>query len=155
MLIVLGIACHVSALISQLPIRPRFRRMPFRIKTNKMNRRIGQIILAIVVAVSVAILPAAVGFAAGAKTAAVVTVSETMADCDHHHHNKAPSGKTQKTTDKGACMAACAVACFGFTAIGFSGIAFSLPMSTALKFIRTSDNISARMGNLPFRPPRC
>jgi hypothetical protein len=117
-----------------------------------MTLRIGRSIFVVLVALSVATLPAAVGFAAGGKTMEM-SASETMPDCDHHHHN-VPGGKTQKTADDGACMAACAVACFGFTAIGFSSIAFLSPISTAPKFIRTSDNVSSRMGNLPFRPPR-
>ena len=115
-----------------------------------MTLRIGRTIFVVLVALSVATLPAAIGFAAGSKTMEV-SVSETMPDCDHHNM---PSGKTQKTMDDGACMAACAVACFGFTATGFSGVAFPTPISTALKLVRTSDDVSSRMGNLPFRPPR-
>jgi hypothetical protein len=117
-----------------------------------MTMNFGRTILVAVLALSVAMLPAAIGFAAGSKTMEVAA-SETMPDCDHHHH-KMPSDKTQKTTDDGACMAACAVACFGFTATEFSEIAFSSPLSTAPKFIRTSDNVSSQFGNLPFRPPR-
>jgi hypothetical protein len=112
----------------------------------------GRTIFVVLVALSVATLPAALGFAAGSKTMEVV-VSETMPDCDHHHH-KLPSDKTQKTTGDGACMAACAIACLGFTATEFSDITFSSPLSTAPKFIRTSDNVSSQIGNLPFRPPR-
>jgi len=116
-----------------------------------MTMHLGRIIFVAVLALSVATLPAAVGFAAGSKAMEVVA-TETMTDCDHHHN--VPSNKTQKSMDDCASMAACAVACFGFTAIGFSSITFLPPISTAPKFIRTSENVSSRMGNLPFRPPR-
>jgi hypothetical protein len=126
--------------------------VPIRIKTNEMNKRIGQTILALVLALSVAMLPAAVGFAAVSKTIDVA-VSETMPDCDHHHH-AAPSDQTKKTTDDSACMAACALNCFSFTATGFSGIAFSAPAGAALKPVRADTNLSSLMGSPPFRPPR-
>jgi hypothetical protein len=118
-----------------------------------MNIRIGRTIFAVLVALSVATLPAAVGFAAGGKTMGA-SASETTPDCDHRHHNNPPNNKTQKTGDDGACLAACAVACFGFVTADFPSIAFLLPMSTAPKFIRASDNVPSRMGSLPFRPPR-
>ena len=117
-----------------------------------MTIRIGRTIFVAVLALSVAMLPAAVGFAANITTMEVAA-AEMMPDCDHHHHNML-SDKTQKTSDVGGCMAACAGACFGFTPTGFSDIAFSSPAGTALKLVRTSDNVSSRMGNLPFRPPR-
>jgi len=117
-----------------------------------MNIRIWRTIFVVLVALSVATLPAAVGFAACSKSMEV-SASETMPDCDHHGHNM-PSDKTQKTTDDGACMGACAVACFGFTATAFSDIVFSSPISTAPRLIRTSDSVPSQMGNLPFRPPR-
>jgi hypothetical protein len=114
--------------------------------------RIGRTIFTALVALSVATLPSAIGFAAGSKTMEVA-VSETMPDCDHHHHN-APGGKTQKSVDDGACMAACALNCFNVMAAAFSAIAFSPPASAALKPARTSSNISSQMGSPPFRPPR-
>ncbi len=117
-----------------------------------MKIRIGQSILAIVVALSVATLPAAFGFAAGVTTATAISAVATLPDCDHRHN--VPSDDTQKTADDSACMAACALKCFNFTAIGLSGIAFSSPASTALKPVRTSDNLASRMGSPPFRPPR-
>jgi uncharacterized protein involved in copper resistance len=117
-----------------------------------MNIRIGRTVFALLVALSVATLPAAVGFAAGSKTMEV-SASETMPDCDHHRHNM-PSDKTQKTTDDGACMGACAAACFGFMPTAFSDIAFSSPISTAPWLNRTSDSVPSQLGNLPFRPPR-
>jgi hypothetical protein len=117
-----------------------------------MTIRIGRTVFVVLVALSVATLPTAQGFAAAVTTATEMSVSNAMPDCAHRHN--VPSDKTQKTTDNGACMAACAVACFGFTAIGYSGIAFQLPIGTTLNFVRTSDNISSRLGSLPFRPPR-
>jgi hypothetical protein len=118
-----------------------------------MNIRFGRAIFVLLIALSVATLPAALGFAAGSKTLEV-SGSTSIPDCDHRHHQNAPSDKKQKTTDDGACLAACAVACFGFTATGLSSITLSLPTSTAPKFIQTSDNVSSQIGNLPFRPPR-
>ena len=117
-----------------------------------MTMRFNRIILVAVLALSVATLPSAIGFAAGGKSMEL-SASTTMPDCDHHHHN-VPSDQTQKTTDDGACMAACAVACFGFTATELASFTLPLPLSSALKLVRTSDKVSSRMGNLPFRPPR-
>ena len=117
-----------------------------------MNKRIGRTILAFVVALSVAMLPAAAGFAAVSKTIDA-SVSEAMPDCEHHHH-KLPSDQTQKTADDGACMAACALNCFSFTATTFSGIAFSSPASAALKPVYASSIFASQMGSPPFRPPR-
>lgn len=119
----------------------------------RMTIRIGRTIFVLLVALSVATLPAAVGFAAGSKTMEV-SVSDTTPDCDHRHHHNAPSDQTQKTTHDDACLTACAVACFGFSATEFPGIAFPSPISTALKLVRTSDRVSSQIGNLPFRPPR-
>ena len=117
-----------------------------------MNIRIGRIIIAVVVGVAVATLPAAIGFATNVPTATEMSASETMPDCDHHHN--LPSDKTQKTANDCACMAACALKCFNFTATVFSGIAFSSPASAALKPVRTRIHVASQMGNLPFRPPR-
>jgi hypothetical protein len=114
--------------------------------------RIGRTIFTALVALSVATLPAAIGFAAGATTAMEISASPAMPDCDHHHN--APGGKTQKSVDDGACMAACALNYFNVMAAAFSAIAFSPPASAALKPARTSCNISSQMGSLPFRPPR-
>ena len=82
--------------------------------------RIGRTIFTALVALSVATLPAAIGFAAGTTTAMEISASPTMPDCDHHHHN-APGGKTQKSVDDGACMAACALNCFNVMAPGEIG----------------------------------
>jgi hypothetical protein len=117
-----------------------------------MNIRIGRIIIAVVVGVAVATLPAAIGFATNVPTATEMSASETMPDCDHHHN--LPSDKTQKTANDCACMAACALKCFNFTATVFSGIAFSSPASAALKPVRTRIHVASQMGNPPFRPPR-
>ncbi len=57
--------------------------------------RIGRTIVAVLVALSVATLPAATGFAAGVPSAAEMSTSQTMPDCEHHRHN-APDHKTQK-----------------------------------------------------------
>jgi len=117
-----------------------------------MTLRIGRTIFAVLIGLSVATLPAATGFAANAATATEMSASKAMPDCDHHHN--APSDKTQKTAGDCACMAACALTCFSFTAPGFSGITFSSPASAALKPVRTSTNVSSRMGSPPYRPPR-
>jgi hypothetical protein len=114
--------------------------------------RIGRTIVAVLVAMAVATLPAATGFAAGATTAMEISASSAMPDCDHHHN--APDGKTQKSMDDGACMAACALNCFNVMAAASSAVAFSPPASAALKPVRTSGNISSLMGSPPFRPPR-
>jgi hypothetical protein len=124
-----------------------------RIETNKMNKRIGQTILAIVLALSVAMLPATVGLATGVAAATEMSVTQAMPDCDHHQHN-APADKTQKPADHGACMAACAAICFGFTATDVSGIAYLPPVSASLTPLRASTAISSLMGSPPFRPPR-
>jgi hypothetical protein len=116
-----------------------------------MNIRIGQTILAIVVALSVAMLPAAGGFAAGSKTMEV-SAPEAMPDCGHHHH--APINKTQKSMNDCASMTGCALKCFNFTGVTFSGIAFSSLTGAALDPIRVSDDIPPQMDGLPFRPPR-
>lgn len=118
-----------------------------------MTARIGRTIVAILVALSVATLPAAAGFAAGATTTKEISASEAMADCDHHHHS-APSDKTQKTADDGACMASCALNCFNFTAAGFSGIAFWSPAGAALKPTHASNIYASLLSSPPFRPPR-
>jgi hypothetical protein len=118
-----------------------------------MTTRIGRTIIATLVALSVATLPAAMGFAAGATTATETSASQPMTDCDHHQH-KAPSGKTQKTADDGACMASCALNCFNFTAAGFSGIAFLSPASAALKPVHASNTFASLLSSPPFRPPR-
>ena len=113
--------------------------------------RVGRTILAIVVALSVAMLPAAGGFAA-ASHMKEMSASAAMPDCEHHHH--APLDKTQKHRNDCASMAGCALKCFNFTGITFSGIAFSSPAGAALDPIRVSDDIPPRMDGLPFRPPR-
>jgi len=123
-----------------------------RIETSKMNRRIGQTILTIVLALSVAMLPATIGFAASTTAATEMSVTQAMSDCDHHH--KVPADKTQKSADHGACMAACAAICFGFTATDVSGFAYLAPVTAALKPLRASTAISSLMGSPPFRPPR-
>ena len=116
-----------------------------------MTLRIGRTIFAVLVGLSVATLPAAVGLASVAPSAAAMEVSAS--DCDHHHHT-APSDKTQKTADDSACMASCALHCFNFTATGFSGVVFSTTASAALKLVRTRSHVVSQMGNPPFRPPR-
>ena len=117
-----------------------------------MTIRIGRAIFVVLVSLSVATLPTAVGFATNmAPTTTEISASETMPDCDHHHN--VPSDKTQKTANDCACMAACALNCFNFTATGCSGIAYSPSASAAVKLVRTSSNVSSRMGSPPFRPP--
>jgi len=118
-----------------------------------MNKRIGQTILAIVLALSVAMLPATIGFAASATAATEMSVTQAMPDCEHNHHN-APADKTQKSADHGACMAACAAICFGFSAFDVTDIAYSAPVRVALKPLRASTALSSLMGSPPFRPPR-
>jgi hypothetical protein len=117
-----------------------------------MTTRIGRAIFAVLIGLSIAMLPATIGFAAGVATATEISAAKAMPDCDHH--NKAPDIQTHKAINGGACMADCAFSCFGFTATGYSGIAFSSPVSDVLKPIRVSDAISSRMGSPPFRPPR-
>jgi hypothetical protein len=114
--------------------------------------RIGRTIVAVLVALSVATLPATTGFAAGAAKAMEVSVSPAMPDCDHHHN--APGGKTQKTTDDGACMAACALNCFNFMTTANSSIDFSSPASATLKPVHASNIFASQLGSPPFRPPR-
>jgi uncharacterized protein involved in copper resistance len=116
-------------------------------------QRIAQTILAIIIALSVATLPAAAGFAAVSASTADLSGSSAMPDCDHHNH-ATPAGQPQKSTDDLACLAACALHCFSFTATDFSGIAFSSPASAALKPVRMNGAVSSLMGSPPFRPPR-
>ena len=116
-----------------------------------MKHRIGRTILAIVVATSVVMLPATGGFAAGSK-AMELTVSESVPDCAHDHD--LPNNTTQKRTDGCDSMAGCALKCFTITEVSFSSVSFLPAANTALVHIRTSDNISSRMGSPPFRPPR-
>lgn len=117
-----------------------------------MKLRIGRITIAILISLSVATLPATAGFAVNVLPASKMPTSVTMPDCDHH--DKAPSGQTQKTTDNCASMAACALTCFNFTGTALSAFVYLPPSSTALKPVRTSTHVSSRMGNPPFRPPR-
>jgi hypothetical protein len=117
-----------------------------------MIGRIGRAIFAVLIGLSIAMLPATIGFAAGVATATEISASKAMPDCDHHHN--APDIQTHKAINGSACMADCALSCFGFTATGYSGISFSSPASAALKPVRVSDAISSRMGKPPFRPPR-
>jgi len=120
-----------------------------------MTLRIGRAIFAVLIGLSVAMLPAATAFAAHVVTATEMLAAEEMPDCDHHqHHHSAPSDKTQKTAGDCACMAACALTCFGFTAPGFSAVIFLSPAGAALKPVRKDTNVSSRMGSPPFRPPR-
>ena len=117
-----------------------------------MTLRIGRTIFAVLISLAVATLPATTGFAAHVATATEMSASKVMPDCDHHHN--APSDKTKKTAGDCACLAACALTCFSFTAPGFSGITFSPPASAALKPVHASTDVSSRMGSPPFRPPR-
>lgn len=103
------------------------------------------------VGLSVATLPASLGFAGAAPMA--VSASQAMPDCEHHH--TAPSDKTHKIADDdSACMAACALHCFNFTATGFSGVVFSTTASATLKLVRTPSRVASQLGSPPFRPPR-
>jgi len=117
-----------------------------------MTLRIGRTIFAMLVGLSVVTLPASLGFAATVPTATHLSAAQSILDCEHHH--TAPSDKTQKTADDSACMAACALHCFNFTATGFSGVVFSTTASAALKLVRTRSHVVSQMGNPPFRPPR-
>ena len=118
-----------------------------------VTNRIARSIFVALLAVAIATLPATVGFAADASSAANVEAAQAMPDCDHHHHN-APSGKPQKSADDGACLAACAIHCFNFTGPNVSAITFSSLVVAALKPLRVDSNISSLMGSPPFRPPR-
>jgi len=119
----------------------------------KIDMRLGRTFLAIMVALAVAMLPATGGFAAGSY-AMKVSASEAVPDCGHQHHHPAPIGKTQKRTNDCASMAGCALKCFNFTGLAFTGIALASPAGTVLDPIRASDDIPPRMEGLPFRPPR-
>jgi hypothetical protein len=116
-----------------------------------MNKRIGKPILAMIVALSVAILPATAGFAAGSK-AVETSVSATVPDCDHHRD--LPSDTTPKSNDGCNSMAGCTLKCFTTTVVSFSSVTFIASTGTAIEQTRARDNISSRMGNPPFRPPR-
>jgi len=118
-----------------------------------VTNRIARTIFAALLAVAIATLPATVGFTASVAAATDMSVTQAMPDCDHHHH-AAPADKTQKSADHAACMAACAAICFGFTATDVSGIAYSAPVSAALKLVHADTAISSLMGSPPFRPPR-
>jgi hypothetical protein len=113
---------------------------------------LGRTIFAVLIGLSVAILPATVGFAASAGTAAELSAVQAMPDCDHHHG--AADTQTPKAIHGGACMADCALTCFSFTATASSGIAVWSPVSDALKPVQVSDAVSSHMGTPPFRPPR-
>ena len=99
-------------------------------------------------AVAVAGLPASLGFVAGAAAATTVSVADAMPDCDHHHHG-APH-ETQKSIDHAACLAACAASCVGFPAADVTGIAYSAPVSAALKPVRARINVSSLMGQVGY-----
>ena len=114
-----------------------------------MIRRLGRTIFAVLIGVSVALLPATAGFAANAAAAPDAAVVKTMVDCDHHR-----TGPDKHAINDHACMAACALSCFGIAATGDSGIALSPPAGVSLKPARSSDAMSSRMGSPPFRPPR-
>ena len=94
-------------------------------------------------------------FAGVASTASSVTsVAQATPDCDHHRqHDKTPSKQTQKTAEHGVCVVNCAL-CFGFVGPEFTGIAYSVPISAALKPARVLNPLSSLMGSPPFRPPR-
>ena len=115
--------------------------------------RIARSIFVALLAVAIATLPAAVGFAGSVAAATEMSVTQAMPDCDHHHHS-APADKTQKPALDAACLAACAAICSGITATDVSGIAYSAPVSAALKPMRASTALSSLMGSPPFRPPR-
>ncbi|MBI3704583.1 MAG: hypothetical protein HY244_12245 [Rhizobiales bacterium] len=117
-----------------------------------VTNRIARSIFVALLAVAIATLPATVG-SASVASAANVEAAQAMPDCDHHRHS-APSGKTQKFADEGACLAACAIHCFSFTGLNVSSIAFSSLVVAALKPLRAGTGISALMGSPPFRPPR-
>jgi hypothetical protein len=118
-----------------------------------MILRIGRTIVAVLLALSVATPPATVGIAAGARTAAEMSVTKAMPDCDHRHHI-APGNKTEKSAYDCASLAGCSLKCFNFTGVAFSGVIFSSPASAALRPVRTSTNVSSQMNSPPFRPPR-
>ncbi|MBI4365865.1 MAG: hypothetical protein HY543_03505 [Deltaproteobacteria bacterium] len=115
-----------------------------------MIRRIGRAFCAVLIGVSVATLPATMGFSAVAAVATEINATMAMPDCDHRHN---PPANQPRKAINGACLADCALSCFGFTVTGYSGISFS-PVHDALKPVRVSDAIFSRMGNPPFRPPR-
>ncbi len=119
-----------------------------------MTLRIGRAIFVALLALAIATLPASVGFAARAAMATDEAVTQAMPDCVHYQHN-APSGTTQKKAHDGSCLAACAVACFGFAAAtNVTGIAYSALETAALKPVRARIDLSSLMGAPPFRPPR-
>jgi hypothetical protein len=110
-----------------------------------MFRRLGRAIFAVLIGLSVALLPATAGFAA-VQDASVV---KTMVDCGHHR-----TGPNKHVINDDACMAACALCCFGIAGTGNPGIAVSTPIGASLKPARSNDTLSSRMGSPPFRPPR-
>ena len=116
-----------------------------------MTLRLGRTILAIVIGLSVAILPATAGYTASAAISEM-SASAAMPDCDHDHG--ASGDPTQKPAHDCACMAACALSCFNFTATACSDITFSSSTSAALKPVRTADKLPVQMASAPFRPPR-
>ena len=118
-----------------------------------MTLRIARSIFVALLAVAIATLPATIGFAASVAAATEMSVTQAMPDCDHHHHN-APADKTQKPAHDTTCLAACAAICFGFTAFDVSGIAYTAPVSAALKLMRVNTALPSLMGSPPFRPPR-
>jgi hypothetical protein len=113
---------------------------------------IARTILAVVIALSVAILPAASGAALTFKpmdmSPAEMSVSEPMSDCCDH--DSAPCHKP-----KGDCasMAACALKCFNFTGLEFSGIAFPIISNSAMPAVAES-TVPLAAAIPPFRPPR-
>ena len=116
-----------------------------------MTLSVGRAILAIVISLSVAILPATVGYAVNAGILEM-SASAVMPDCDHGHG--ASGDPMQKPAHDCACMAACALSCFNFTATACSDITFSSSASAALKPVHTADKLPVQMANAPFRPPR-
>jgi hypothetical protein len=107
-------------------------------------------------AMAIAMLPLSAGFATAAPASARVTTSAAQAtpDCSHHqHHDDVLEGQTQKSFDHGACIAGCPL-CFVVVNAEGPGVAYSVPISMALKPMRGSIVLPTLMGSPPFRPPR-
>jgi hypothetical protein len=113
-------------------------------------------IFALLIALSVALLPAAGSLAAAAKSADMthmMTMGDAdavaMDDMDCCPHRTNPGDKT----DKSACMAVCALACFTLGDTAVSTIVFPSHQARLSPALITNP-FSSQTGRPPFRPPR-
>jgi len=111
---------------------------------------IARTIVALLVAVSVAVLPAVGG--AGLKPrpmqSAEVSVVEPMHDCCPPAMNPC-----DKASNDGACMAACASACFTFAGGASAPLVHPLRLTDMLPSSETGA-FHSQVASPPFRPPR-